>query len=437
MPSPATPSTGPKTPLGTPTTPEEALDIGRLLPPGLDGLRKMFRSCVVRCDRDIALMRASDRWRPGQADPVAYLPGDVPAMRATLAGTNLNIAAALLRRLGFEAATSPELADDVLELVQLHVAAPMLVYEAAPFFVPAEVALAAAASDRPPAGLVEDLRLPFPAVWIVFDHDLELPADMAWPEGTHFGVTPFVREMAGSALGAWQRNMAGALHDRGGAICGVVVFAGADGVGLADEVVWTVSANPDPQMPPPQHLDRQRGSLPGARSRALLAPAIESLALLVSTTPWVDTDPRPPGIGEPGTQRWARSLQRSKARRALAQGAGSGVRIVQARATKPAGERSTERPAPSGREMPPHARRGHWRRSRVATRDAEGRIVGDVHGTHGVDWRYVGHWIPPTFINADRGGGATQVWRLELATKRSPDGPTADRPPERSTDAER
>lgn len=316
------------TPLGTPTTPEEAYDIGRLLPPGLDGLRRMFRTCVDRCDRDLALMQASDRWRPGQDDPISYVPGDVPAMRATLAGTNLNVAAALMRRLGLERATSPELADDVIELVQLHVAAPMLVYEAAPFFVPSELAVAAAASDRPPAGLVEDLRLPFPSVWIVFDHDIELPGDMAWPENTHFGVAPLLRELAGPALGSWQRNIAGGLHDRGGSLCGVVVFAGTDGVGIADEVVWTVSANPDPTMPPPQHLDRQRGSLPGARSRALLAPAIENLALLVATTPWTDTPPAPPGIGEPGTERWARSLRRFKAQRALAQGAGSGARVV-------------------------------------------------------------------------------------------------------------
>ena len=305
MPSPTAPPASQKTALGTPTTPEEAYDIGRLLPPGLDGLRRLFRTCIERCDRDIALMRASDRWRPGQLDPEPYVPGDVPAMRATLAGTNLSVAAALLRRLGPERATSTELADDVLELVQLHVAAPMLVYEAAPSFVPAELALAVAASDRPPAGLVDDIRLPFPAVWIVFDHDLALPSDMAWPEGTPFGVAPLLRELAGPGLGAWQRSIAGGLHDRGGALCGVVVFAGADGVGLADEIVWTVSANPDPAMPPPQHLDRQRGSLPGARSRALLAPSIENLALLVAT-PWVDTPPRAPGIGEPGTERWAR-----------------------------------------------------------------------------------------------------------------------------------
>ena len=125
----------------------------------------MFAQTVERCNRDVAIMRASQRWRPGQDDPESYLPGDVPAMRATLAGTNLNVAAALFRKLGLARATSTELLNDVIEVVELHVVAPMLVYQAAPFFVPVELARAASASDRPPAGLVEDLRLPFPSVW--------------------------------------------------------------------------------------------------------------------------------------------------------------------------------------------------------------------------------------------------------------------------------
>jgi hypothetical protein len=413
-----------KTPLGVATSADEAHAIGRFLPPGLDGLRRMLQETVASYSRDLDLMAASDRWRPGQSDPESYLPGDVPAMRATLAGSSLHLTAMVLRRLDVVRAMRTDLRDDLLELVEIHVACPMLVYEAAPFFVPGGLALAAASSDRPPAGLVDDLRLPFPMVWVVFGHDLELPDDMGWPEGTHFEVSPLVRDFAGPVIGAWRRNIAGALHDRDGALCGVAVFAGPGGVGLADEVVWTVSANPDPAMPPPQHLDRQRGALPGARSRALLAPVVENLALLVATTPWTDTPPELPGIGKPGSERWARSLQRAKARRALARGAGSGVRIVQAapyRQDRP--QASQSRQEGNGRPMPPHARRGHWRRSRVATRDAEGRIVGDVHGAHGTDWRYVGHWIPPTYIHPERAGGATQVWRLELPTGQSPEQP--------------
>jgi len=428
VPAPTAQNAEPKTPLGTPRTADEALEIGRFLPAGLDGLRLAFNQVVQACDRDIKLMRASQRWRPGQADPESYVPGDVPAMRATLAGTNLNVAAAVLRKLGPTRATGPELAGDAIELVELHVAAPMLVYQAAPFFVSGELALAASASDRPPAGLVDDLCLPFPSVWIVFGHDLELPADMAWPAKTNFDIAPFVREMAGPAVGAWQRNIAGALHDRGGALCGVVVFAGPDGVGLADEVIWTVSANPDPGMPPPQDLDRQRGALVGARSRSLLAPIIDNLALLVATTPWVDTPAVVPGIGTPGSERWVRSLERSKAQRALLGGAGSGVRVVEVRSAARAPARGEPHDhagagAGAGREVSPHARRGHWRRSRVATRGPDGQIVGDVHGEHGTDWRYVGHWIAPTLIHPDRAGGVMQVWRLEQPIERSAERP--------------
>ncbi|MHB1783479.1 MAG: hypothetical protein ACYCTE_12495 [Acidimicrobiales bacterium] len=425
MPIPTAPNAeSTTTPLGTPTTPDGAHAIGRFLPAGLDGLRQMFRQTVQACDRDITLMRASQRWRPGQADPESYVPGDVPAMRATLAGTNLNVAATMLRRLGPTRASSPELAGDVLELVELHVAAPMLVYQAAPFFVSGELALAASASDRPPAGLVDDICLPFPSIWIVFGHDLELPADMAWPAKTNFDIAPYVREMASPAIGAWQRNIAGALHDRGGALCGVVVFAGPDGVGLADEVIWTVSANPDTGMPPPQDLDRQRGALVGARSRALLAPVVDNLALLVATTPWSDTPAVAPGIGTPDSERWRRSLERAKAQRALARGAGSGVRVVEARSTARTPARGEPHDhAGAGREVSPHARRGHWRRSRVATRGPDGQIVGDVHGEHGTDWRYVGHWIAPTLIHPDRAGGVMQVWRLEQPIEQSTEQP--------------
>ena len=73
--------------------------------------------------------------------------------------------------------------------------------------------------------------------------------------------------------------------------------------------------------------------------------------------------------------------------------------------------------------MSPHARRGHWRRSRVATRDASGQIVGDVHGVHGTDWRYVGHWIAPTLVHPDRAMATTQVWRIEMPTGTSPEQP--------------
>ena len=403
-----------RTPLGAPTTPEEAQAAIRFLPDDPRDFDQVLIQTFERSRRDLELMAAFDRWMPGQLDPSSYVPGDVPAMRATMSVTDLQIAGAI-REISTVRERKTERTAEMAELAPMHFVEPMLVYRAAPFFVAGELALAAGASDRPPAELVEDVRLPFPSVWIVFGHDLELPAEMSWPPHTSFEVHPLLEALAGPLIGAWKRNIAGALHDRGGVICGVVVFAGKGGVGLADEILWTVAANPDPDMPPPRHLDRQRGTVVGARSRALLSPVVENLALLVATSPWTDTPPTVPGIGEPGTGRWHRSLQRAKARRLLDAGAGSGVRIVRVAHHAGVGQRSE--PAGSQeahRQMPPHARRGHWRRSRVATRDAAGRLVGNVHGTHGTDWHYVGHWIPPTYIHAERADACTQVWRIEM-----------------------
>lgn len=226
--------TAAKTTLGSATSPEEAHEIGRYLPADVDGLRHLFRETVESCSRDTNLMRASSRWAPGQPD--------------------------------------------VLEVVTVHAAAPILVSQAAPYFVPAPVAIAAAGSDCPPADLVDDCRLPFEVVWVVFDHDLELPEGMAWPPGTSFDIPDLVREVAGPAIGHWRWNIVGALHERGGALNGVVLFAGEEGIGLADEIIWTVSANPDPAMPYPQNLDSQRGIVPGRRSRSTLALIVDNLA---------------------------------------------------------------------------------------------------------------------------------------------------------------
>jgi hypothetical protein len=58
-----------------------------------------------------------------------------------------------------------------------------------------------------------------------------------------------------------------------------------------------------------------------------------------------------------------------------------------------------------GWRMPPHIRRAHYRRVRVATRDAAGRITGAQGGVRGVDWSYETRWIPPTPVNAENGIG--------------------------------
>jgi hypothetical protein len=53
----------------------------------------------------------------------------------------------------------------------------------------------------------------------------------------------------------------------------------------------------------------------------------------------------------------------------------------------------------SGWRLPPHIRRAHWHRVRVATRAADGTVVGSRTGVQGVDWNYEMRWYPPTPVN--------------------------------------
>lgn len=56
--------------------------------------------------------------------------------------------------------------------------------------------------------------------------------------------------------------------------------------------------------------------------------------------------------------------------------------------------------SPSGRRLPPHIRRAHWHRVRVATRDASGHIIGSRTGVQGEDWAYQLRLYPPTPVGA-------------------------------------
>lgn len=58
---------------------------------------------------------------------------------------------------------------------------------------------------------------------------------------------------------------------------------------------------------------------------------------------------------------------------------------------------------PSGRRLPAHIRKAHWHRVRIAERDANGKVTGNLRGTQGIDWHYELRWYPPTSVNAEHG----------------------------------
>lgn len=64
---------------------------------------------------------------------------------------------------------------------------------------------------------------------------------------------------------------------------------------------------------------------------------------------------------------------------------------------------------PGGWRLPPHIRRAHWRRVRIATRDDSGAVIGNQRGAQDVDWHYETRWIPPTPVNAVDGQVAPAV----------------------------
>jgi hypothetical protein len=367
-------------------------------------------------------MQASGRWQPLTDDPSVFVPGDITALRSVPVARGF---AYMIDEFG-----GPDVPLWPKETSQnnLLVAAllpSLAIYRAQPIFVPAPVVRQAiGARTSPPSHLLDDLRLPFPVVWVVFEREFELPDEIV-PGGT----------LTGSADPdhLWTHPLVVALMSRGGSMSGVVIFAGQGGRGIANEVVWCVSAAPDPGAPPMMAKDRQRGVIHGRLSAAALRPVAENLAMMIAASESYGTPPDLPGIGKPGTDRWYRSLTRHKAKAALHRGAGTGVRVVRFLPHTP---RRVPPPDAAGMQSPetgpeiqhshrgpvrPHLRSGHWRGVRVATRDADGAIVGNVHGQHGVDWHYEPRFVADVFIHPELADQADpQVWKLQVRPTPAP-----------------
>ena len=80
----------------------------------------------------------------------------------------------------------------------------------------------------------------------------------------------------------------------------------------------------------------------------------------------------------------------------MARGAVIGVHVVDVAALGSAADQAAT--AGSGRTVRALWRRGYWNSVRVATRDGEGRIIGDRLGIPDVDWHYEGRWIHPVLV---------------------------------------
>lgn len=82
----------------------------------------------------------------------------------------------------------------------------------------------------------------------------------------------------------------------------------------------------------------------------------------------------------------------------------TGAALRRYRAAPPAGGMNEEDAGTlSGRRLPAHIRKAHWHRVRIAERDANGKVTGNLRGTQGIDWHYELRWYPPTSVNAEHG----------------------------------
>lgn len=82
-----------------------------------------------------------------------------------------------------------------------------------------------------------------------------------------------------------------------------------------------------------------------------------------------------------------------------------GASLRQARERPASASREAEEgeyaPGLGGWRLPPHIRKAHWHRVRVAERNQFGDVIGNRSGIEGVDWHYELRWYPPAAVNAD------------------------------------
>jgi hypothetical protein len=377
----------------------------------LGDLDAALRAALQQAVHDQALVDVGGRWQPGQPDPAEFVPGDALALRLYAAVPTLHQAE--LRQLILRTthpAQRPPWVDRAVDLP----ATAVWSMRATPFYLPVAEAVGIMASHPPEPGMLTDLRLPFETVTVYFGADLAIPRELQrWSSALDDPDRGLPAALAAQFLGLppldrTRADLVWAARELGGYLSGVTLFAGGRGRGVADDVLWLVTTNPDPAAPGVSRFDRIRGVVPGRLSCSTLQPLAVNLAAAVAWGAWRT----PAGVelpGAPGSRAWRKAVRRGTVRRADRRGGLAGVRVLDiARMRQP----TRSQPHSAGAEPRPspvtHLRRGHWRRVRVGPRDA---------------WHHEGRWIPPAVVNP---GGPPKrtvtVYRLP-----APDAPAASR----------
>lgn len=369
--------------------------LGRHVPRATGGTLALVRQKALR---DIALGKASGRWRIGQPDPVALVPGDVPMLRALAVSNRLRMLTETLglleraERLPVVNLEHQENFRASRHMLDIWVNDALRLQEAVPFFVPAGTAVALMESEAPDVEVFAHLRLPFPAVLVIFSAELMFSSADLLTKEAGLVMPDRVTELVGRGT---SNTLLNEIVQRGGAVTGAVFFSGPDGIGLADEVLWVLSGEPEASNP----LDRPRDFFAGSLITATLAPAIANLAAAVAWASWIEPDAGLDLPDDPQSREWNRAINRGQFRRAEPRGAAAGVHILDLKRTTQNTSTSDE-PSSGTAKLTGHLRRGHWKRVRVGPRDG---------------WHYEGRWIAPVIVNPDNfDSEALRIYRMPV-----------------------
>ncbi|MGI8808578.1 MAG: hypothetical protein ACR2KK_12170 [Acidimicrobiales bacterium] len=372
---------------------------------GFAAMLRRLDALFARAQRDAAIAWASGRWRPGQPDPDRYVPGDVAALRG------FSVAADLARVATYQSVIAdipghgrPQ--DDAewcsaVSRTLACLADTEALYEAVPHFLDADAAVGILASRPPEATDLAGLHLPYPRIAVWFGRVLEVGPELHdWPsEWDH------LPDLSGRPT-TW-RTVVGDLRALGGGIEGVVLTERPGG-GLADEVLWMLSVNPDASRPGPDGLDRLRASVWGRLSSSHLAHVAHNLAATVSWAEWHEPDRGLALPDDPTSRAWRKAVRRGEFRRHEPRGAAAGVRVLDVTRTPVADRMVGGAGEGPGHASPiTHLRRAHWRHQRVGPGLSSSRLVR----------------VPATVVNPGAAPLAPVVYRVpapEPATAKHP-----------------
>lgn len=270
--------------------------------------------------------------------------------------------------------------------------------DATGFLVPSADAHAILASDPPDPELVDEVRLPFDSVLVLFTHPFHFDASHSFMSLRREAEIRDLDRVLMTQVGADPSEVDAqpyrAFAVDGGAVAGMVLLADHDTGGLSDWVGWVVAAQDPLGCLSPPVVEW------GRRSLSSMGPVAGHVACLVSWAGW-QPPPMNPFDMDPQSREFRRAVRTSKFRRAAASGALDGVWILDLGGAKAPPTQSDPDAEPTGRTVRAHLRRGHWRGVWVGAHDSPAR-------------HREPRWIAPTVVGGhpDEVEDLDRVYRL-------------------------